>query len=86
VVTAEQSQWTVEDSLAQTRGNRVLALVSVYRALGGGWQIRGGHDVVSDEVKAEMADRTNWGKMLEPSRHMPEPPPEDDPVDEKAGP
>jgi outer membrane protein TolC len=86
VVTAEQSQWTVEDSLAETRGNRVLALVSVYRALGGGWQIREGHDVISDEVKAEMADRTNWGKMLEPSRHLPEPAPEDDPAEEKAGP
>jgi hypothetical protein len=28
----------------------VLGLISVYRALGGGWQIREGHDVVSGEV------------------------------------
>jgi len=48
-----------------------LGLISVYRALGGGWQVRDGHDVVSDEVKARMARRTNWGKLLEPSNHLP---------------
>ena len=46
-------------------------IISVYRALGGGWQIREGHDVISDEVKAEMARRTDWGRMLEPSHHLP---------------
>ena len=71
VVSAEQNQLTVEDSLASTQGNVVLGIISVYRALGGGWQIREGHDVVPDEVKAEMARRTNWGRLLEPSQHLP---------------
>ena len=71
VLTAEQEQLNVEDNLAATRGNVVLGLISVYRALGGGWQIRDGHDVISDKVKAEMAQRTDWGKMLEPSHHLP---------------
>jgi hypothetical protein len=61
----------IEDALANAEGNVVLAIVSVYRALGGGWQIREGHDVISDEVKAEMARRTNWGRMLEPAQHLP---------------
>ena len=71
VVNAEQSQLAVENSLASTRGNVVLGIISVYRALGGGWQIREGHDIVSDEVKAEMARRTDWGRLLEPGRHLP---------------
>ena len=71
VLTAEQEQWKVEDAAADTRGNVVLALISVYRALGGGWEVREGHDVIPDDVKAEMAERSNWGKMLEPSRHLP---------------
>jgi NodT family efflux transporter outer membrane factor (OMF) lipoprotein len=71
VLTAEQAQLSVEDDVATTQGNVVLGLISVYRALGGGWQIRDGHDVVSDEVKAEMARRTDWGRMLEPSHHLP---------------
>jgi NodT family efflux transporter outer membrane factor (OMF) lipoprotein len=75
VVSAEQNQLAVEDSLASTRGNVVLGIISVYRALGGGWQIREGHDVLSDEVKAEMARRTDWGRLLEPGRHLPQSPP-----------
>ena len=71
VVSAEQNQLAVEDSLASNQGNVALGIISVYRALGGGWQIREGHDVISDEVKAEMARRTDWGRMLEPARHLP---------------
>jgi NodT family efflux transporter outer membrane factor (OMF) lipoprotein len=70
VVSAEQNQLAVEDSLASTQGNVVLGIISVYRALGGGWQIREDHDVLSDEVKAEMARRTDWGRLLEPGRHL----------------
>ncbi len=71
VVSAEQNQLSVEDSLASNQGNVALGLISVYRALGGGWQIRAGRDVISDEVKAEMARRTDWGRLLEPERHLP---------------
>ena len=71
MVSAEQNQLAVEDSLASNQGNVALGIISVYRALGGGWQIRAGHDVVSDEVKAEMARRTDWGRLLEPGRHLP---------------
>jgi NodT family efflux transporter outer membrane factor (OMF) lipoprotein len=71
VVSAEQNQLTVEDSLASTRGNVVLGIIAVYRALGGGWQMREGHDVLPAEVKAEMARRTNWGRLLEPGQHLP---------------
>jgi len=72
VVSAQQNELAVEDSLASTRGGVVLGLISVYRALGGGWQLRNDHDVISDEVKAEMARRTNWGRLLEPARHLPQ--------------
>jgi NodT family efflux transporter outer membrane factor (OMF) lipoprotein len=78
VVSAEQSQLSVEDSLASNQGNVALGIISVYRALGGGWQIRAGRDVVLDEVKAEMARRTDWGRLLEPGRHLPANPSEKD--------
>lgn len=40
VATLEQSLVTDQDSLAVARGTIVTGLVNVYRALGGGWQIR----------------------------------------------
>ncbi len=71
VLSTEQSQLSVEDALATAKGSVALGLISIYRALGGGWEIREGHDVVPDAVKEEMARRTDWGKMLEPARHLP---------------
>ncbi len=79
VLTSEQSQLAVDDSVATTKGSVALGLIAVYRALGGGWEIREGHDVVSDEVKAEMARRVNWGKLLETANHMPKVSPEEEP-------
>ena len=71
VLSTEQAQLSVEDSVASSRGNVLLGLISLYRALGGGWELREGHDVISDEVRAEMARRTNWGQMLQPGHHLP---------------
>jgi len=71
VLAALQSQLAVEDSLASTQGNVVLAIISVYRALGGGWELREGRDVISEEVKAEMSRRTDWGRLLESPRPLP---------------
>ena len=75
VLNAEQSQLSVEDSVATAQGNVVLNLIALYRALGGGWELRGERDVISDEVKAELARRTDWGKMLELEQHLPKPSP-----------
>ena len=71
VLSAEQSELSVDDSLASAQGNVVQGLIAVYRALGGGWEIRNGRDVISDDVRNEMARRTNWGDTLEPAHHLP---------------
>ena len=71
VLSSEQAQLSAEDSLASSQGNVALGLISIYRALGGGWEIRNGGDVISDDVKAQMRQRTNWGQMLKPEQHLP---------------
>lgn len=73
VLTAEQALLAQQDSLAITLGNISAHLVGVYRAMGGGWQIREGQDVVPDAIKTAMARRTNWGKLLTPAAHIPPP-------------
>ena len=67
VLTAEQNLLTQQDSLATTMGNIASNLVGTYRALGGGWQIRDGHDFVPPAVMEAMAKRTNWGNLLTPA-------------------
>jgi NodT family efflux transporter outer membrane factor (OMF) lipoprotein len=56
----EQDLWTT------TRGDVILNLVSLYKALGGGWQIREGQDFVSKDNVAEMEKRTDWGDLIQP--------------------
>lgn len=77
VLTAEQNLLQQQDSLAVSRGDIPSSLVRTYRALGGGWEVRVGQDVVPAEVRQAMAERTNWGGLLEPASltHATEQPP-----------
>lgn len=72
VLTAQQALLSEQDNLASTLGDIANNLVGVYRALGGGWQIREGKDLVPDAIKEQMAKRTNWGDLLKPTS-QPEP-------------
>jgi len=76
VLVAQQSLLSVQDNLATTLGNIAGNLVGVYKALGGGWEVREGKDLVPSEIKEEMAKRTNWGKLLAPVSYNPLPPEE----------
>ena len=59
-LTDQQDAWTA------TRGDVILNLVSMYKALGGGWQIREGKKFVSKDNIEEMEKRTDWGDLIEP--------------------
>jgi NodT family efflux transporter outer membrane factor (OMF) lipoprotein len=59
-LTDQQDVWTA------TRGNVIISLIAMYKALGGGWQIREGQRFVSEENIEEMQQRSNWGDLLEP--------------------
>jgi NodT family efflux transporter outer membrane factor (OMF) lipoprotein len=66
VLTAEQNLYQAENNLAVATGNISVGLVSLYRALGGGWQIREGKPFVDAATAQEMRNRTNWGNLLPP--------------------
>jgi hypothetical protein len=51
--------------LTEARGRLAGNLVGLYRALGGGWQLREGNELISDEARDTMQQRTNWGDLLE---------------------
>jgi len=74
VLVAEQNLYAAQSDLASARGNVALGLIAAYRALGGGWQIRGGNDFVPEATRAEMAERTDWGTWLTPDLLQPEAP------------
>lgn len=66
VLTAQQALLLQEDNLAVTQGEIPQSVISLYRALGGGWEIRKGKDFIPEETRQAMTDRTNWGGLLKP--------------------
>jgi len=73
VLTAEQNLLQAESNLAQASANVSLGLTAVYRALGGGWQIREDSYFVTAATRDQMRARTNWGTLLPPAG-VPQPP------------
>ena len=57
---------TEQDNLATTLGDISSNLVGVYRALGGGWQIREGQDFVPAAIKAGHGQTHQLGPPADP--------------------
>jgi NodT family efflux transporter outer membrane factor (OMF) lipoprotein len=75
VLTAEQNLYTAQNGLAVAEGNVSTGLAAVYRALGGGWQMRDNREFVPSQTVAEMRKRTDWGDLLPPPSQPPQPAP-----------
>lgn len=71
VLQSEIQELNVQLSLTNAQGNISKAMIALYRSLGGGWQIRNGNDIVPEDMKKEMAARTNWGPLLRQQNHEP---------------
>jgi NodT family efflux transporter outer membrane factor (OMF) lipoprotein len=69
VLVAQQALLNEQDNLAITLGSISSNLVAVYRALGGGWEMGDGKELVPPEITEEMAKRTNWGRLLAPASY-----------------
>ena len=68
VLDTQRDLTTQQDNLVFTAGSVGLNLVAMYRALGGGWEIRGENDFIPASIKEEMETRTNWGDLLSPNK------------------
>jgi NodT family efflux transporter outer membrane factor (OMF) lipoprotein len=67
ILTAEQNLLQAQNSLATASANIPLGLTAVFRALGGGWQIREDSNFVTTPTLEQMRARTDWGSLLPPA-------------------
>ena len=67
---------TQQDNYTSTQGDVVTYLIAMYKALGGGWQIRIGKDFIPETTRERMEKRTDWGGLLD----MPSEEPTDKPA------
>jgi len=64
VLDTQRDLTTQQDNLVFTAGSVGQNLIAMYRALGGGWEIREGKDFVPEDIRKEMMERTNWGGLV----------------------
>jgi len=67
VIDSERALVVQQDRWTSSRGDIALNLIAMYKALGGGWEVRADRDYVSEENIDAMQQRTDWGDLLESS-------------------
>jgi len=64
VLLADQTQLQQENNLVSLRSSAATNAISLYKALGGGWEMSVGQPFVPDATRIEMQKRTNWGNLF----------------------
>jgi len=65
VLDSQKSLFAQQNRYAASQGQAVLSVVQLYKALGGGWEVREGKPFVDENTLAVMRERTNWGDLLD---------------------
>lgn len=65
VLSAQRALFAQQQRFATNQGDIVRAMISLYKALGGGWEDRKGLPYVAPETLEVMENRTDWGEMIE---------------------
>jgi NodT family efflux transporter outer membrane factor (OMF) lipoprotein len=65
VLDAQKSLFAQQNRYASSQGQAVQSVVQLYKALGGGWEVREGRPFVDENTLATMRERTNWGDLLD---------------------
>ena len=71
VLDTQRSLLEEEISLAEAHSSIATNLTALYKALGGGWEVRQGQPVVDQSTQVQMQERTDWGCYL-PLPQLPE--------------
>lgn len=83
VLNTQESLFREQEREVTARGVLVGNLVQLYKALGGGWQIRMGNEFIATPTKDKMNERTDWGNLLDTQRDPAQSPDEEKPDRQK---
>jgi len=64
VLDSQRVLFAQQDNLVTTRGNLAQNLISLYKALGGGWEPGRSRPVVDDATRETMIQRSDWKGVL----------------------
>jgi hypothetical protein len=65
VLDSIRSVTQAQDNYAALQGNIATNLIAMYKALGGGWEVRDRTKSIPRHIKEKMKRRTDWGRLLD---------------------
>jgi NodT family efflux transporter outer membrane factor (OMF) lipoprotein len=65
VLDAQRALFNQQNRYVSAKGGEVRSLVALYKALGGGWEVREGRPFVDADTLTVMRQRTDWGELLD---------------------
>jgi outer membrane protein TolC len=57
-----------QDGPTVAQGDVARYLIALYKASGGGWQMRPGQQIVTEHIRKSMIERTDWEDWLAPEK------------------
>ena len=64
VIDAMRALLQEETTLALAQSDIATTLISLFKALGGGWELHADQPVIPEKTRTEMEHRINWGDLL----------------------
>jgi NodT family efflux transporter outer membrane factor (OMF) lipoprotein len=65
VLDTQEALFSQQELLTSRRGDIATSLIAMYRALGGGWELRSGKPFVQEKTIETMRKRSDWGQLLD---------------------
>lgn len=70
VLDSQRALFSQQERLVNSRGARMRDLITLYKALGGGWEQGRERPLVTSEVDAQLRKRADWVPLLDAARPM----------------
>lgn len=64
VLDSQRTLFSQQDRLVNTQGNAAQSLISLYRAMGGGWQQARRRPLLDDATRKTMGERSKWRDLI----------------------
>ena len=64
VLDSQRSKFAQAENALVNHGNHISSVISLYKALGGGWMATAVGQLIPEDTRERMQERTDWGDLL----------------------
>ncbi|MGY3902051.1 efflux transporter outer membrane subunit [Aeromonas lusitana] len=72
VLDSQRALFSQQERLVNSRGAQMRDLITLYKALGGGWEQGRSRPLITPEVEAQLRTRADWAPLLDATRPQPQ--------------